>query len=108
MHWRAVVTGIALGAGCSGLAGAVQPYPEKPIHLVIGLPAGGGADPIARFLAAALGDAVGQPVVVENRPGSNGLIAGEAVARSSPDGYTLPFGGWAREEVMPALGKKIP
>ncbi len=107
MHWRAVVTGIALGAACSGLAGAVQPYPEKPIHLVIGLPAGGGADAIARFLAAALGDAVGQPVVVENRPGSNGLIAAEAVARSSPDGYTLLFGGVTSAALMPALGKKL-
>src|SRR5260221_6738454 len=107
MHWRAVVTGIALEEACPGLAGAVQPYPEKPIHLLIGLPAGGGADAIARFLAAGLGDALGHPVVVENRTGSNGLIAAEAVAKSTPDGYTLLFGGVTTAALMPALGGSL-
>ncbi len=107
MKWRGLVAGIVLGTMGSAFGGGVQPYPERPIHLLIGLPAGGGADAIARFLAAGLGDALGHPVVVENRTGSNGLIAAEAVAKSTPDGYTLLFGGVTTAALMPALGGSL-
>lgn len=75
----------------SGFAQA-QPYPVKPIRLTVGYSAGGGADALARLLAPRLSALLGQQVVVENRAGAGGLIAGDAVAKSAPDGYTLLLG----------------
>ena len=66
-----------------------QSFPSKPIRLVIGYPPGGAVDANARLLAPKLGDALGQPVVVENRPGASGNIATEFVAKAPPDGYTI-------------------
>ena len=66
-----------------------QPFPSKPIRLIIGYPPGGAVDANARLLAPKLGDALGQPVVVENRPGASGNIATEFVAKAAPDGYTI-------------------
>lgn len=72
------------------MAGAhAQPYPAKPIRLIVPLQPGGLADGFARLLGQYLNDRMGQPVVVENRPGGSQVIAGEATARSSADGYTL-------------------
>jgi tripartite-type tricarboxylate transporter receptor subunit TctC len=64
-------------------------YPTKPIRFVVPYPPGGGNDDVARLLSGRLGDELGQRVVVENRPGASGMIAGEHVARSAPDGYTI-------------------
>jgi tripartite-type tricarboxylate transporter receptor subunit TctC len=72
----------AFGAGAQG-------WPEKPIRLVVGFAAGGGTDLVARTIGPKLADALGQPVVVENKPGASGLIAGELVAKSPADGYTI-------------------
>src|SRR5690349_13257639 len=66
-----------------------QSYPSKPIRLVIGLAPGGATDIMARTLTPALGDELGQPVVVDNRPGAAGSIGASIVAKSPPDGYTL-------------------
>ena len=91
MHWR-VLRGAMLSVALL-LAGSVyaQPYPHKPIRLVVGYPAGGGADTLARLLATRLSDALGQQVVVDNRPGASSAIASEYVAKAVPDGYTLYF-----------------
>src|SRR4051812_4833633 len=70
-----------------------QTYPSKPVHLILGLPAGGGAGVIARLVAQELSQVLGQQVVVENRPGASGVIAADAVAKAPPDGYTLFLGG---------------
>jgi tripartite-type tricarboxylate transporter receptor subunit TctC len=68
-----------------------QAYPAKPVHIVLTTPAGGLADIVGRVLAEELRQALGQPFVVENRPGASGKVGTEYVARSAPDGYTLLF-----------------
>lgn len=69
-----------------------EPYPSRPIKLIVGYPAGGASDVTARAVANKMVDFLGQPVVVENKPGAAGNIGSEFVARSKPDGYTLIFG----------------
>jgi tripartite-type tricarboxylate transporter receptor subunit TctC len=66
-----------------------QTYPNRPIRLILGFAAGGSADIVARLIAQHVADNIGQPVIVENRTGASSNLAGEAVARSAPDGYTL-------------------
>ena len=68
---------------------AFADYPEKPIRMIVGFSAGGTTDVVARVVGKEVGEALGQPVVVENRPGAGSNIAAEAVARADPDGYTL-------------------
>jgi tripartite-type tricarboxylate transporter receptor subunit TctC len=71
---------------------AAQQFPSKPITLVIPYAAGGNVDISARVLQAGIGDALGQPIIIENRPGAGGTIAGDFVARAAPDGHTLFVG----------------
>ncbi len=84
----AAVAALALLAG----AAQAQTFPSKPITFVVGFPAGGGSDAAARLIAKNMESRLGQPIVVENRPGANTLIAANHVARSTADGYTLLFG----------------
>jgi len=70
-------------------AAQAQTFPDKPIHIVVPLAAGGAVDSIARTLGQKLSQQVGQPVIVDNKPGANGNIGAEAVAKSAPDGYTV-------------------
>jgi len=83
-------------------------YPSKPIRFVVGFPPGGSADPTARLLGQALSEQVGQPVVVENRPGGDSSIAAEFVTRQAPDGYTIFFGSNAAMTAAVALRKSPP
>ena len=100
---------LVVAAGCAALVSvlALAQYPTKPIRLLVGIPAGGGPDVVARLIAAKLSDTLGQQVVVENRIGANGNIAGEAVAKSSADGYTLLL-GHSVLTVNPHLYEKLP
>src|SRR5262249_17670934 len=72
----------------SGSARA-ETYPSRPLRLMVGFPPGGGADTIARIIAPWLSQRLGQPVVIENRPGASSTLAAQAVVNSPPDGYTL-------------------
>jgi tripartite-type tricarboxylate transporter receptor subunit TctC len=78
---------MALAAGA--MAASAQSYPTRPIHLLLGLPPGGAADVTARLLARGLESKLGQPVVVENRPGAGGNLVGQLAAKAAPDGYTI-------------------
>ena len=71
---------------------AQQAYPARPINWVVGFPPGGGADGVTRLVSAKLSQNIGQPVVVENRPGASSIIAAQYVASAAPDGYTILTG----------------
>jgi len=85
-----------------------QPYPSKPIRLLLPLGAGGASDIVGRLVAARLGDRLGQQVVVENRPGAEGVIGMEAAARSAPDGYTFVMGSSTTLAANFSLRSKLP
>jgi tripartite-type tricarboxylate transporter receptor subunit TctC len=84
-----------LATGLAGLAGsawAQAAYPNRPIRLLVGFSAGGGIDALARLISPRMGAVLGQQIVVENRAGASGAIAGDLVAKAAPDGYTLLLG----------------
>ena len=85
-----------------------QSYPDRPVHLVVAFPPGGGANFVARVLAQLLSDRLGQSVVVENRPGSNGNLAGDLVARAAADGYTILQSAGSLLTVNPHLYATMP
>jgi tripartite-type tricarboxylate transporter receptor subunit TctC len=87
---------------------AAQTYPTRPIKLAVSFPPGGASDLIGRVIGAALSERLGQPIVVENRPGANGNIAGDTVAHAAPDGYTLLLGPSALFAINPHLYAKMP
>jgi tripartite-type tricarboxylate transporter receptor subunit TctC len=97
---------VACAALVCASAGA-QTYPVKPVRVLVGFAAGGGTDTAARMVATELSKSLGQPVVVENRPGSGGIIATETVARAAPDGYTLLMMA-AADSIQPAMRQKMP
>src|SRR5438128_1802128 len=94
------------GVLIGGLACA-QGYPAKPIRLVVPYPAGGATDFFARLVFPKMGEALGQSVVVENRPGAGTAIGASEVARSAPDGYTLLLGDAGTYAFNPTLYKKL-
>jgi len=90
-------------------AGSVfaQQYPSRPIHLIVPIPPGGAPDIAARLIGARLSDSLGQPVVIENRVGSNGNIATDYVARAEPDGYTLALIADSQVAINPHIYRKM-
>lgn len=98
----------SLALALIGLPALAQSYPVKPVRFVIGLPPGGGSDPMARVLAQRLTTLWGQPVVVDNRPGANTIIATEIVAKAPADGHTLLFGFDHSFTLNPHMYSKLP
>ena len=100
---------LALVALCTAAAGAcAQAYPSKPIRMVVGFPPGGGNDIIARMVGSKMQEAWGEPVLIDNKPGANSIIAAEYVAKSAPDGYTLLVNATGGMSVNPVLYTKLP
>src|SRR3954471_16084889 len=99
-----------VGAVLTAMAGHVlgQAWPSKPIHFIVPYAAGGPVDLSARLIAPKLQDALGQPVLVENKTGAGGNIGADFVAKSAPDGYTLVMGAIATHAINPALYKNLP
>jgi tripartite-type tricarboxylate transporter receptor subunit TctC len=100
--WAAVLV-VAFGG-----AALAQEYPTKPIRLVVGFAAGGGNDIFARIIQPKLAELLGQPILVDNKPGAGGTIAADFVAKSAPDGYTLCIGATGTMTVAPAVFRKLP
>jgi len=95
---------------CAALAVGVvhaQSYPNKPIRMIVAVPPGGPADTLARLVGPRLGEALGQTVVIDNRPGANGIIAYDMAARSTPDGYTFVLVA-AGVAINPSLYRNVP
>ena len=95
------------------LCGAAQTqaqdnYPSRPIRIVVGNAAGGGTDTIARLIGPKLSEKLGQPVVIENKPGGNNIIAVQTVTKAAPDGYTLLAGTMGMLTINPALYPNLP
>ncbi len=97
-----VKTLVLLFAVAPALAWA-QAYPDKPVRMVVGFPPGGGTDVVARILAPKLSELLGQPLVIENRPGATGTMAAAMVAKSPPDGYTIMMGHVSVNAIAPSL-----
>jgi tripartite-type tricarboxylate transporter receptor subunit TctC len=93
--------------GMTSLTIQAQPYPNKPIKLIVGFAPGGAADYVARNISVPLGQALGQSIVIENKPGAGSSIAAEQVTKSAPDGYTILIASPSSISVNPALNPKL-
>src|SRR6267378_4858039 len=97
---------------CAAALAHAQPsfpvYPGKPIHLLVPFPPGGGNDTVARAIAQQVGPDLGQPVVIDNRPGAGGSVGAELAAKAPPDGYTLFLAGVGSHVVNPNLHARLP
>ena len=101
-----LILGSLLSLCC--FAADAQSWPVKPVRIVVAYPPGGGIDILARQLADKLAARWRQPVLVENKPGANTIVAAEAVARSSPDGHTVLMTSDATFSINPRLYAKLP
>jgi tripartite-type tricarboxylate transporter receptor subunit TctC len=102
---RRVLAALALAVLCSG---AHAQYPSKPIRLIVPFPPGGAAEVGARIFAQPLGQALGQPLVIETKPGADGAIAADATMKAAPDGYTLFYATNTAFSWVPAVRKDPP
>ena len=98
----------ALAAASIAPAAIAQPYPGKPIRMIVGFPPGGGTDVVARVIGQKLSEWYGQTVVVENRAGATGTIGADVLAKSPPDGYSLMMGHANSHAIAPNLMAKLP
>ena len=104
---RAPACAILIGCLCASAPLAAQTYPSKPVRLLIPFAPGGGTDILARMVAQRLSEVLGYPMVADNRPAVDGVVASETLARSAPDGYTLLLVS-SSHAINPAIGRKLP
>lgn len=102
IKWSIAAVATAIVIATAG-AGAAQPYPNRVIKAIVPYTAGGPTDVITRIITKRLGEVLGCPIIIENRPGASGMIANRAVAAAEPDGYTLLFGNTSTFVVFPAV-----
>src|SRR3954467_8440692 len=105
--WRSSIL-FAVGVLSLPALAAEPPYPNRPVRMLIPYPAGGGLDLPGRAVAQKFLDSTGQQMVIDNRGGAGGLIAGEIVAKATPDGYTLFLASNGQISIAPALYPKMP
>ncbi len=110
--FKAVFRGLLLAFACGALPGALpdaqaQAWPSRPIRIVVPFPPGGGTDIGTRIVGQKLQEALGQPVVIENRAGASGIVGTEFAARAAPDGYTLMMGNIGTHTINPGLFSKL-
>src|SRR5262249_29585550 len=99
---------LAIATFALDASGAVaQIYPNRPIRIVVPFVAGGAVDMLARMVGAKLSESLGQPVIVEDRPGAGGSVAADAVAKSPPDGYTI-LQNTNGQAISPAIYRSLP
>ncbi len=99
---------IGLGLAMGGMQAQAQAYPNKPIKAIVPFAAGSATDQIGRAFAQKMSDVLGQPIVVENKAGVNGRLGADAVAKATPDGYTLLIGTNSTNAALKSLMKKLP
>ena len=99
---------VIVSAVASSTTTFAQAYPSKPIHLIVPYPAGGGTDFFARLVGQKMSELIGQPIVVENKPGAATNLGADFVVKSAPDGYTVLLGDIATYAANPSLYKKLP
>jgi tripartite-type tricarboxylate transporter receptor subunit TctC len=104
----AAAAAVAIGALTSPQHAPAQTFPIKPIHLIVPYPAGGGTDFFARLVGQRMSERIGQPIVVENKPGAATNLGADNVAKAPPDGYTMLLGDVATYAANPSLYKKLP
>src|SRR5437868_10297622 len=95
-----------LALGCA--IASAQDYPNRPVRMVVGFPPGGGTDVVARILAPRMSELLGQPIVIDNRPGATGTVAAGQVAKAPPDGYTIMMGHVSVNAIAPSLFSNLP
>ena len=105
VRWKTVAVLSVLGIAQAAWG---QSYPAKPVRMVVGFPAGGPIDIVARVMSPKLSEVFGQQVIIDNRGGANGLIGGEAVAKSAPDGYTMMLISTGTATISPHIYPKMP
>ena len=103
---RRLLTALLVALAASAVL--AQPYPARSVRIVVAFPPGGATDVVSRVLAEHLSRALGQPFVVENRPGAGGLIGADVVAKAAPDGYTLLMGVVSSHAIAPSAYKNMP
>ena len=105
---RIVSLAVLLSVGLSASLTHAQTYPSKPVKVIVPFAAGSATDQIGRSYAQKMSELLGQPFVIENKPGANGMIGADAVAKAAPDGYTILFGTNSTNAALKSLMKKLP
>lgn len=109
MRIKYLLATLAVSVGAMGATATLaQDWPTQPIRLIVNFPPGGAADQLARLVSQPLHQALGQPVVIENRAGANGNIGGQAAARAAPDGYTFLMSSGGMVAINPHIYESMP